>query len=204
MSFTTLSEGILNSWRKRSSRLSHNYGVAGYALSVLPEIRAHSKVNLTGEHRILIEEVITRLHSPPCPNSTVASLSNDEIIDIFWAEYRDFVKEEGVFKKGRFQLPDAINGNSHVWHETYSVPHTRVLGFVACRVCSKRLGIGAAERSWSDVKSIKCNKRSNLGGESLEKRAILYTTARLNEAKISRDVMGTVVSSEGFGDDDLK
>ena len=35
---------------------------------------------------------------------------------------------------------------------------TKVLGFVACRVTSKVLGIGAAESSWGDVKTIKYGK----------------------------------------------
>ena len=31
----------------------------------------------------------------------------------------------------------------------------QVLGFVACRVTSKILGIGSTKRSWGDVKTIK-------------------------------------------------
>ncbi len=44
-----------------------------------------------------------------------------------------------------------------------------------------RFGIGSGERAWSDVKQIKDGKRSNLGGNSLEKRAIFFTTAYLEE-----------------------
>ncbi len=55
---------------------------------------------------------------------------------------------------------------------------------MTCRVTSKRLGIGAGERSWSDVKMIKDGKRSNLSGDSLEKQAILYLSAQLEEARI--------------------
>ena len=42
-----------------------------------------------------------------------------------------------------------------MWHQEYSLPFTKVLVFVACIVTSKVLGIGAAERSWGDVKTIK-------------------------------------------------
>ncbi len=38
------------------------------------------------------------------------------------------------------------------------------------------LGIGSAKQSWSDVKTIKNGKRENIGGESLEKRSILYSS----------------------------
>ena len=44
------------------------------------------------------------------------------------------------------------DGNSHIWHHKYSLPSTKVIGFVACRVTSQILGIGSAERSWGDVK----------------------------------------------------
>ncbi len=88
--------------------------------------------------------------------------------------------------RGRFCTPDALAGRSHIWHETYSLPYTKVLGFVACRVTSKRLGIGSGERAWSDVKQIKDGKRSNLSGDSLEKRAILFTSAHLEVTEIMK------------------
>ncbi len=100
-------------------------------------------------------------------------------------------------------MPDAVNVNSFVWHQLYSLPYTKVLGFVACHTTSKQLGIGAAERSWSDVKQIKDGKRSNLGRVSLKKRAILYSLARLNKAKI-RANHSEDGENDVFGDDDIK
>ena len=47
---------------------------------------------------------------------------------------------------------DMTDGNSRLWHQKYSLPSTKVLVFVACRVTSKILGIGSAERSWGDLK----------------------------------------------------
>ncbi len=67
---------------------------------------------------------------------------------------------------------------------------------------SKQLGIGTTERSWKDVKQIKDGKQSNLGGVSLEKRAILYSSARLNEAKI-RANHGDNEENDLFGNDDI-
>ena len=43
---------------------------------------------------------------------------------------------------------ESSDGNSHLWHQKYSFTFTKVLGFVAGRVTSKVLGIGASERSW--------------------------------------------------------
>ena len=47
---------------------------------------------------------------------------------------------------------DISDGNSHLWHQKQSLPCTKVIGFVVCRVTSKTIGIGSAECSWGDVK----------------------------------------------------
>ncbi len=87
----------------------------------------------------------------------------------------------------------------------HSLPFTEVIGFVACQTTSKRLGIGSAERSWSDVKTIKNGKRANIGGETLEKRAILYTSAKLEEAQLLRNSSLTNDPDyDVFGNDDLQ
>ncbi len=62
--------------------------------------------------------------------------------------------------------------------------YTCIRGFVACRVTLKCLGIGPGERALSVMKMIKDGKRSKLSGDSLEKQAILYTLAHLEEARI--------------------
>ncbi len=105
--------------------------------------------------------------------------------------------------KGHSIMPNAVNGNTFVWNQLYSLPYIKVLGFVAFHTTSKQLGIGAAERSWSYIKQIKDGKLSNLGGVSLEKRAILYSSAKLNEAKIRANHSDNV-ENDVFGDDDIK
>ena len=77
-------------------------------------------------------------------------------------------------EKSRWGTPDVLAGQSYLWHEKYSLPYTKVLGFVACRVTSKLGGIGPAERSWGAVKQIKDGKRSHLGSDSLEKWSIVF------------------------------
>ena len=67
-------------------------------------------------------------------------------------------------------------------------------------------GIGAAERAWGDVKHLKKGKRSGMNGEKTEKRAVIYTSARIHDARIKRQAMENI-NAEGpnmiFGDDDL-
>ncbi len=189
--------------------MEHAYAVTAWALSLLPDVRVDCMERLSadnGDLRKLIDEVISRLHHPPCPNKKVASKSIDEIIDIFWKEFKHFTYRTGPYsyRSGRFENDDALSGRSYLWHEMHSLPFTEVLGFVACQTTSKRLGIGSAERAWSDVKTIKNGKRANLGGGSLEKRAILYTTAKLEEAQLLRNSIEKDPDYDVFGDDDLK
>ena len=66
------------------------------------------------------------------------------------------------------------------------MPRTSILGFVACRYTSNLLGIGPAERLWGDVKHLKTNKLSHISAEKVDKKEIIYTTARLKEARQRR------------------
>ncbi len=55
------------------------------------------------------------------------------------------------------------------------------------------------------MKTIKNGKRANIGGESLEKMVILYTSAKLEEAQLLRNSDASKDSDYNvFGDDDLK
>ena len=73
----------------------------------------------------------------------------------------------------------------------YSLLSTKVLGFIACRVNSKMLGIGSAEHSWVDVKTIKSGKISALGSDISEKQSIVYKYACIEETSIGRTLSHT-------------
>ena len=73
-----------------------------------------------------------------------------------------------------------------MWHQKYLLPFTKVLGFFACRVTSKVLGIGAAERSWGDIKTIKSGKRSVISSDVSEKHSIVYTSACIESTRIEQ------------------
>ena len=82
-----------------------------------------------------------------------------------------------------------------------------MLGFVACRVTSKTLGIGPCEQNWTAVKNIKTGMRVRLGGDSLEKRAVLYASALINDARIKKKCNENIEATGPnalFCDDDLK
>ena len=99
--------------------------------------------------------------------------------DIFWTEYTDFDNKIGSFDADEFiwKSKDIKDDNSHLWHKKYSLPCTKVLGFFALRVTSKVIGIGAAEDSWGDVKTIKSGKRYDISSDVSEKHSFVYTSA---------------------------
>ena len=76
---------------------------------------------------------------------------------IFWTDNTEFDNKIGSFDADEFiqKRKDIRDGNIHLWHQKYSLPCTKVIGFVACTVTSKVLGIGAEEHSWGDLKTIK-------------------------------------------------
>ncbi len=118
---------------------------------------------------------ITKSYKRPCPKLNVINEYIEDIVDIFWMESKNFQSNRCPFDPlDRFSIKDSFTACSHIWHEIYSLPYTQVLGFVACRVTSKRLSFGAGERSQSNMKMIKDGKRSNLSGNCLEKLAPLH------------------------------
>jgi len=82
-----------------------------------------------------------------------------------------------------------------------------VLGHVGCRTTSKNLGIGSAERGWGDTKQIKDGKRSGLGAESVEKHSIIFTVAKIADARamhVEREKGNADGENDVFGNDDMK
>jgi hypothetical protein len=67
--------------------------------------------------------------------------------------------------------------------------------------------MGACERNWGDVKTIKTGKRVHISGASIEKRAILYTKSCIEAARIRRKQFEKIDAkgdTARFGDDDIK
>ena len=147
-------------------------------LNICKDSRDHSDRN----HRKQVNNVIKKLFS---------GSSEEEInvtLDVFWTEYTAFDNKVGSYDAAEFiwKIKDISDGNSHLWHQKYSLPFTKVIGFVACRVTSKVLGIGATESSWGDVKKIKSGKRSAISSYVSEKQSTGYTSACIESARIEQ------------------
>lgn len=198
------------SWCTRKVKLEHDYAITGWALSVMPEVYKDARERLTGEHRDAIERVVRKLFKYPYTNHIleVQGMTEDEIVDTFWDEFKAFCNKMAPFdKQSRWNSQSAMLGKSYIWHEKYSKPHTKVLGRTACQAVSPNPGIGPCERNWGGVKGIKCGNRGLMSAESTAKRAIVYTTALVTDARMKRladEKIDATGASAMFCDDDMK
>jgi hypothetical protein len=134
-----------------------------------------------------------------------------EKINMFWSEFEDFQSITGGAYAGREYIfkghKDILEGRVFVWHKKETLRYTQEFGKFACRVTSKILGIGSAERSWGDVKHLKTNKRSHLSGERVKKQATIYGASCIEQAWLLRSKESEDVTSapiKYFRDDDFE
>ena len=199
-----LSSKLLSTFDKRTNKtLIHGFSVTAWILSVAPEIRADVNSCFSKTiHEPLVEEVITKLFAHD-PNVIL-----HEVIHSFWQQWKEFRHETGPYgKRNMWNVSDARDGNSAAWHAHYSHDRddTRVLGYVACRVTSKVIGMGAAEHSWADTKSIMTNKRLKMTSDKTEKLAIISTSTKLSNTRIERQALEKADSKDKralWGDED--
>ena len=116
-------------------------------------------------------------------------LSEEEIDvtpDICFTEFTEFDNKNGSYDGDEFiwKIEYIRDSNSCFWHQKYSLPCTRVIGFVACRVTSTVLGIGTADCLLSDLNIIKSGKRSAISSGVSEKYSIVYNYSYIGSATI--------------------
>ena len=160
-------------WNKRKVDIMSDFAVLGWLLSVVPEIQADAKT-YTLQHRNQAENVLRKLLYNAFHSSDVV----DDMLNHFWSSLHQFHNHTGCFAEPRIWNHQYVhNGLSYKWHEEITMKSDHyVLGFVGCRVTSKILGIGAAERSWGDVKKLGGHSRINLSSDKLAKQSMVYST----------------------------
>jgi hypothetical protein len=178
-----LGENILAFWKKRREKLITPLSIAGWFCSPMPDIRKDVVAHETGADRLEVEKVIEKIYHP---------IGGDDlgiIIQTFWREFDDFQTKRGSYSRSYiWQANEIKEGNCHLWHKLYSFKFTKVLGRVACRVCSKPLGCGQAERNWGALKHLKTGKRSHLSSEKAEKQATIYGSACIEKMRAKEEV----------------
>ena len=75
--------------------------------------------------------------------------SEDDVEDLVVAcmeQFACFRNKSGHYNQSSIWKSQYVrDGASHLWHEAHTYPECKELGYVACRITSKLLGIGSAE-----------------------------------------------------------
>ena len=181
----TLGQKVIDIWQKRRAKLVSDFAIAGWLLSPIPEIFEDSK-NMTGAHKSAVDRLLKKMFA-----SELADDSDElaRIMNTFWDEFEHFKTKTGHFGTSYIwnkQNSDLVLGRSHIWHKKNSYCSTEILGKFACKVCSKIVGMGSAERNWGDVKHLKSAKRSHLSPEAVEKQATIFGASCMEDAALER------------------
>jgi len=186
MTQKTLGTRVSDIWKKRRDSLVSDFAIAGWLLSPIPEIYEDSKEHMTADHHDAVDRLLKKMMA-----SDLADDSEELalIMNTFWTEFEDFKSKSGHFDKAYIWSPqnhDLVTGKSHIWHKKNSYVQTKVLGKFACRVCSKIVGMGSAERNWGDVKYLKSEKRAHLSPEAVQKQATIFGASCMADAQLER------------------
>jgi hypothetical protein len=167
---SAVSRDMKRAWLHRRNSLVHSYSVAGWMVSPVEEIMEDAKEDHTGDDIRVVEQLLMKLF----PQDT--SEKSDAMLNKFWEEHAQFHSKSGPYadRDHIWKSTDLERNRSHIWHMKNSLKFTEWFGRFACRVCSKILGIGSAERAWGDVKHIKKDNRAHLSGGATEKQATIY------------------------------
>ena len=182
-----LGKKVKDLWFKRRDKMVTDFAIAGWLLSPIPEVYNDSSAHMTGDHRDAVDRLLNKMMG-----SDFADDSDElaEIMNTFWEEFESFKTKSGHFQKAYIWSSanrDLMLGKSHYWHKKNSYFQTKILGKFACRVCSKIVGMGSAERNWGDVKYLKSEKRSHLSAEAVEKQATIFGASCMQDARIMRE-----------------
>jgi hypothetical protein len=183
----SLGQRVTGIWFKRRDKLVTDFSIAGWLLSPIPQVYNDCKQSMTGEHRNAVERLLIKMMGSEFADDSDELAS---LLYFFWEEFEQFQSRSGPYEKSHiWNLSinrDLLLGKSYLWHKKNSYFQTKVLGKFACRVCSKIVGMGSAERNWGDVKHLKTEKRSHLSSATVEKQATIFGASCMADADIER------------------
>jgi hypothetical protein len=183
----TLGDQVFDLWNKRQDKLDHSFAIVGWILSVEPTIFADAASYTQSDYNVLQTVAKKILFRPG-----FSDIELDDLVNCCMEQFTYFRNKTGEYGRypGIWRGTLCKDGQSHLWHQTHTSAYYKELGSVACRVTSKLLGIGSAERAWGDVKHLKNGQRSHLCHRTTEQASIVFGTACLDAARIKAKVTG--------------
>jgi len=168
---------MLQLWKKRRPQLMHDYAIVGWLLSPFKEIQEQVAQKITPRHKERANKLLKRFFVPEGLGLAEENNEYMTIVGSFWLEWGDFNSRTNFYSADQpcWHASQLHNHTKvHVWHKAWTYRHGFYLGKLACRVTSKILGIGNAERNWGAVKHLKSGQRSHLSSEAVSKQATLF------------------------------
>jgi hypothetical protein len=92
-----LKNTIMRFWKRRRSKLIHDYSLVGYILSPNPTIMEHAVENKTLAHDEATERLITKLLLDPSLVGNKRTVERAKLIDSFMEEYGNFTNRCAMF-----------------------------------------------------------------------------------------------------------
>jgi hypothetical protein len=177
-----LGEQMFDFWNHRRKKLITPLSIAAWFCSPQEEIREDVLLYSTAQDRAAVDLVVGSIYYP---------IRDEELAVIrqtFWLEFDDFQTKRGpAFSRPFIFNAPEVESAPHQWHKINSVNRdAKVFGRVACRVCSKPLGCGGAERTWGTFKHLKNGKRSHLGADRAVRQATVYGAACIEKGRAIR------------------
>jgi hypothetical protein len=170
-------------------QMCNPYVIAAWALSPHPDIQTHCRQNMSPKYKVIIRDLLFKLLLEDDLPPANVDQRKGVIANTFWEEWYTFNNRTGdIFGNSNYcwSSQDIVTNKTYRWHKINSLIETKFLGKFACRVTSKIVGIGNAERCWGDVKSLKSGKRAHLSAEAVHKQATVYGSACSQKADMER------------------
>mmetsp|Transcript_2661 Transcript_2661/g.5122 ORF Transcript_2661/g.5122 Transcript_2661/m.5122 type:complete len:288 (+) Transcript_2661:1342-2205(+) len=160
-------------WKASCADLLHDFARAAFLFSPNPTVQEYVINNHVQADKDAAERLIAKWLLPEGTLETERSRLMASLVTTLWKEWGEFCNHTGGYEK-EYMWIAACDGKTppHLWHSYFS-GHTKVLQKLACRVCSKVLGIGSAERSWKKFKGNMSAERSKLSPKKAKMQATI-------------------------------
>lgn len=180
--------------------MTNDFMTAAAMMCPIPSIMQDVKENSGAEDRLVLQEVVTVMFRREYESEE----DWDREMNLFWTDYDEFQNKKGHYARTNiWNSPYLISGESYLWHGqcTHGWTHSKLFSKACCRLTSKPLGIGAAERCWGAVKHLKKDKRAHLSAEKAEKQATIFSSSAIKRAQLERKTRRNFKESKGLPDD---
>jgi hypothetical protein len=139
----SLGTRVVMAWRKQRNNLVADFSVTGWILCPMAEVMEDVKAIHNGEDRNAVERILLKLFGQDKERDERSKMLNT------FGKSDDFHTKSGPYanREHIWLSRDLKDRHSHIWHNRNTLRTTDFLCKLACRVCSKILGIGSAERS---------------------------------------------------------